>query len=487
MELLVRFVAIGSKIEDYAYKRYVRHIVDYILKRKLIDAFAVLPSQADNQFNPVKDINNRGTCFEVDFRGKENGYSFNILLCFEFDTCADIKQNNLETKQLTVSIRSDNYKIDSKIKYLEKLKLGVKKSISKDWKRITWLVDRDSENLSIELYPYIYKAENLLRELISMVMNIQYGIDWWEEIVSGEIKRKHNDRNKEYKSTVISFEDVDDRLMSIDTKDLIKIIKEVKYKLESDDDKMRALFKKIKKGRELKEEEMKLLRPYMKESINVWKDRFSEFLSDDFVDRFNQLSQKRNNIMHNKLIDRRIANSTRNDTIQIIRDLENAISKLEEYYKLSEPLGNLDEIKESIQSSLRAIRYITELKVRSMEILDDHTIGWDYEVTYNDKILVFEEGELLKITPKVNGCEIRFKFSVHVNDGSGKASTIRIYADSGNANLDTVIFKFNKDTESNCDAYPSTAEIQTKGFAGLVGDISNFLEKSLGNKANDGC
>ena len=179
MELLVRFVAIGSKIEDYAYKRYVRHIVDYILKRKFIDAFAVLPSQADNQFNPVKDINNRGTCFEVDFRGKENGYSFNILLCFEFDTCADIKQNNLETKQLTVSIRSDNYKIDSKIKYLDKLKLGVKKSISKDWKRITWLVDRDSENLSIELYPYIYKAENLLRELISMVMNIQYGIDWW--------------------------------------------------------------------------------------------------------------------------------------------------------------------------------------------------------------------------------------------------------------------------------------------------------------------
>lgn len=110
----------------------------------------------------------------------------------------------------------NDYKLEVKNKYLEQLKLTIKDIIQSDWERTIWLIDKDSELLSITLYPRIYRVENLARQLINEIMTKQYGINWWDKYVPKKIKDKHRARLGGYKSEVPGFNNVDERLMSIE-------------------------------------------------------------------------------------------------------------------------------------------------------------------------------------------------------------------------------------------------------------------------------
>ena len=147
---------------------------------------------------------------------------------FEFDSGYD-KQNwklkfefgtyNLSS-QLQISILSDDYILKVEEQYLEKLKVEIKNKLKEKCRNIIWLVDKDSELLSIDLFPMIYRNENLARQLINEIMNKVYGIKWWEYFVPKDIFGKHKARLAGYKSSCPRFRNIDDRLMSIDIGDL---------------------------------------------------------------------------------------------------------------------------------------------------------------------------------------------------------------------------------------------------------------------------
>ncbi|MCT9925408.1 hypothetical protein N7272_14725, partial [Enterococcus faecalis] len=85
----------------------------------------------------------------------------------------------------------------------------------KDWEKVIWLMDKDSEILSTKLYPEIYITENLTRQFINELMIKKYGVDWWDKFVPQKITKKQKNRLTGYKSIVSKFKNVDEKLMSI--------------------------------------------------------------------------------------------------------------------------------------------------------------------------------------------------------------------------------------------------------------------------------
>lgn len=169
--MLVKFIAVDNKkLIDDNYT-YIDDIYKAIRTGGLIKNLNIDPDAAAFGVGAVREVNEDGNVFVLEFNSADGEKSNIWSVYFAYGT-----YNN--SKQLEISIYSDIYvpKVDEG--YLEKLKIRIKKSISKDWERIIWLVDKDSECLSICLYPQIYKVENLMREVINEVMTKQYGISW---------------------------------------------------------------------------------------------------------------------------------------------------------------------------------------------------------------------------------------------------------------------------------------------------------------------
>lgn len=59
-------------------------------------------------------------------------------------------------------------------RYLEKLKIEIKKRMNVDWKRCDWLIDEPSEALCTELYSEFFKLENRIRSFVSRVLTLHF-------------------------------------------------------------------------------------------------------------------------------------------------------------------------------------------------------------------------------------------------------------------------------------------------------------------------
>lgn len=209
IKLLVKFIAVDNKVQIDNNYDYINKIYRSIDSEGLIKSLEIDPDAAPFGAGAIKELDDEGSVFLLEFEGNEGEKSNNWSIYFVYGTY-------INSKQLEVSIYSDTYGPSIEKIYLEKLKLVIKKSINRDWEKIIWLSDKDSECLSIHLYSKIYKVENLMREVINEVMTKQYGIIWWDTFVPAKIKKKHSDRLQEYKAKVQAFRDVDERLMSID-------------------------------------------------------------------------------------------------------------------------------------------------------------------------------------------------------------------------------------------------------------------------------
>ena len=221
MGLLVKFIAAEDK-KEIEHEEYVNKIFEDLCNAGLIKNIMLTPDEMKDKENPVRELDDEENHFFINFNSVSMDKSDNWGIHFLFGTYND-------AKQLEITIQSDTYNVELMNDFLEKLKLGIKKSIVKDWEDIIWLIDKDSECLSFDLYAKIYKIENLLRELINEVMVKQYGTKWWELLVPYDIKEKHKARLKEYKTKIRSFNNVDDRLLAIDIDDLGRILTLIRY------------------------------------------------------------------------------------------------------------------------------------------------------------------------------------------------------------------------------------------------------------------
>lgn len=184
-----------------------------------------------------------------------------------------------------------------------------------------------------------------MREVINEVMTKQYGISWWDSYAPANIKKKHSDRLKEYKLKVPSFNDVDERLMSIDIDDLGALVQHKRYKWNpAYNDRINSLLNGVQSYNEgIVREELFKQRDV---ETDLWAEQFSKYLPEDFNDRYAVFTRDRNHIMHNKLIDRAAFKTIKESVEQIEQDLMEAIKKVQNEILSNEEKNEIERQKQ---------------------------------------------------------------------------------------------------------------------------------------------
>lgn len=438
MGLLVKFIAAEDK-KEIEHEEYVNKIFEDLCNAGLIKNIMLTPDEMKDKENPVRELDDEENHFFINFNSVSMDKSDNWGIHFLFGTYND-------AKQLEITIQSDTYNVELMNDFLEKLKLGIKKSIVKDWEDIIWLIDKDSECLSFDLYAKIYKIENLLRELINEVMVKQYGTKWWELLVPYDIKEKHKARLKEYKTKIRSFNNVDDRLLAIDIDDLGRILTLIRYKWNPVyNDEISGLINGVQKCVDSKLKE--LLEKQRVEDVNLWKEHFSKYLPADFVENFNLFSKDRNHVMHNKLIDRSAYHTMKDLAEKLESNLMEALKKQSKLVLSKEEKEQIERQQQMERQMLeeadhecrendagvtiRSNDEIRELFEESVEefvtaIIEELRFREDIEVEEEDISLIDDDGPLLWVQSKVDNKELHIKYNLTIIEEEGSDSVLQI-------------------------------------------------------------
>lgn len=430
METLVEFVASAEErvIDDF--NSYMMEFQNFLVESGVIDA-----EDVDSQFYSLTEV----PLYVIDFHSE--GYIWKIGI--EFSTY----EKNYE---LMVSIQSENYIVSLENEYLERLKRIVKNFIKTKHKEIFWLYDSESEFLATDLYPKVFRVENLARKFITLVLNRKFGIHWWK-LVPLKIQEKHKSRYLGYKVITGSFKDVDERLMSIDTGDLHDILTNEVMKWESSE-------KNIKKLSKLNlnlESLNKIIQSQQVVYSNWWKTIFSPLLPKSFLKKFKEFELNRNHIAHNKFIDK----SAYKDILHSIDVVQEAllcgIQKMSSEFKSDERKEEEVEYELLLEEELSFSERTLELKESESGVI----------IRDSNQILALFNDELSQLYDSIKES---FRFSEYLNFSD--------YSEIKNWNSNSVVFEI----ENKIDGLVISFEANTDDYEGL----ESFLY--LGYK-KDGC
>lgn len=410
LEKLVEFVAIAEErvIDDF--NSYMMEFQNFLVESGVIDA-----EDVDGQFYSLTEV----PLYVIDFHSEE--YIWEIRV--EFSTY----EKNYE---LMVSIQSENYIVSLENEYLERLNRIVKKFIKTKHKKIFWLYDSESEFLASDLYPRIFKVENLARKFITMVMNRKFGIHWWK-LVSPKIQEKHKSRLSGYKAIVGNFKDVDERLMSIDTGDLVDILSNKVMKWVPSEENI----KKLSKNNLHSENLYKIMQRQEFEKNDWWKMIFSAFLPENFRKAFGEFEANRNHIAHNKLIDRSAYKNILHSIDVVQEALLCGIQKMSSEFK-SEERKEVEVEYELLEEELSLSEIILELKESESGVLTRNS----------NQILALFNDELSRLYDSI---EESFRFSEYLNFSD--------YTEIENCNSNSVVFEI----QNKIDGYIISFEANT--------------------------
>lgn len=446
MESLVDFLMVSNtQSEDNDWFAYTKSIINNLLDKKLITQVVTTQSTLDfGSSSPIIFIEDN--IFAIDFIYSKDGHDTHWKLVFEFGTFNS-------SNQLQITIYSNDYKIEISNNYLEQLKLSIKNVIKSDWEKIVWLMDKDSEMLSIELYPSIYRVENLVRQLINEVMIKEYGIEWWDIYVPAHIRDKHRSRLGGYKSIVPGFANVDERLMSIDIGDLISIfmLQEKKWTPVFNNE----ISQFLNGHSEMKLEKLKkILSEQMYTTKDLWAEQFSKYLSNNFIGNLKKFELNRNHVAHNKLIDR-AAYTTILSSIHIVEEeLKSGLKKVSENIISSEQREIIaEQLEMERQEQEAALHEIMEseagVEIRTSEeildLFDEHLYEFhsefqtnlrfrnDIEISdYQNIISSADTGTLFEIKYKINDETAIVSYSIEsIIESQGAESAINILVQLG--------------------------------------------------------
>ena len=438
--LLVKFFAESDSTSISNYAEYVTNICKSLYDSGLVTEYEYNSKWGDEIEDSIEEVEENIWLWNIKYCDKITSGNFSLV--FEFGTYSC-------STQFTVEIFSDDYNPSPTDKYLEQLKLKIKKEIKNNWDKIVWLVDEDAAILSVSLYPKIYSVENLARQLINEVMTKEYGITWWDRFVPVDIKKKHQNRLVGYKEGVPSFNNIDERLLSIDITDLQKIFTYCSKKWvpvpDSDMDRYlseltvftnETIIEKIKSNSVIE--------------LNLWTEHFSKYLPTDFLGRFEDFSKDRKHVAHNKLLDRNIYGKILANANQLEQDLLTALKKVDkiviskeqkeiiakEAYKLEqEALAHEHRIMEqeaniSVRDQSEIIEFFNEF------LFDKYSIILD-KIRFRDDIELSEfvevedmqyNGVLFDITYKISQETVSVEYRVDsLDDEPGSQSTFRIF------------------------------------------------------------
>lgn len=503
MILLVEFLMVSNtKLRDNDWFIYTENIINHLLDKKLISEIVKTQSSLDfldfGDSSPIICIENN--VFIINFIYSKDSYDTHWRLVFEFGTF------NL-SNQLQITIYSNDYKIEISNNYLEQLKISIKNFIKSDWEKIIWFMDKDSEMLSIELYPCIYRVENLARQMINEVMIKEYGIEWWDIYVPVHIRNKHRSRLIGYKSVVPGFTNVDERLMSIDIADLISIfmLKEKTWTPVFNNEINHFLNgyseMNLEKLKKILSEQMYTIR-------DLWAEQFSKYLSDDFIKNLKNFELNRNHVAHNKLIDRS-AYRTILDSIHIVEEeLKLGLKKVSENIISSEQHQvNSEQLEMERQEQETTLHEIMEseagVEIRNSEeildLFDEYLYEFylefqtnlrfrnDIEISdYQNIISSDDTGILFEIKYKINNKIAIVSYSTeYIIDSQGAESSINILIKLDKEIYSKQIRYINGEVSFNSNQGNYMPEIQDELYISDVDELTealmNFIETHFEN------
>ncbi|MGM0897051.1 MAG: hypothetical protein ACQEV0_04075 [Bacillota bacterium] len=228
------------------------------------------------------------------------------------------------SKHLFVSVEPQRIGTDFD-KDLYNIKFKLKNLLRKDWKECVWLLDEQSSQYANELYLEIHKLENDLRQFINILMIRHFGIDWWN-VTPKKIKDKYNGRYSAYKRVAKLYANVSDKLLSIDTDDLILIMThQVKKFDDNHTPSIIGILDSLKETGDLPtvaadyNRIVRELRQACVIEIDLWKEIFSKYFSEEFISQWKDFSKNRNHVAHNKLLDTE-AYKTILDSISLVKN-----------------------------------------------------------------------------------------------------------------------------------------------------------------------
>ncbi|MNW28049.1 hypothetical protein D3C74_48580 [compost metagenome] len=373
------------------------------------------------------------------------------------------------TKQLSVILQPQkDIHFDD---HLHDLKILLKEALKKDWEQILWLTDEQSSRFAEELYGRIYRVENELRNFINMVMVKKLGASWWDKYVPEEVRNKHKARQGAYKRLAVSFQNVNDHLMSIDTDDLLIVMTNVLQKWEPTHD--NEIEKLIAKDNLSQSEVIKLkekLKGQLKIEVKIWDTLFKPYLSDSFLSEWENFSKNRNHIAHNKLIDK-IANEKISENIVSVSEMINKASEKFSQTEISdEDREQIEILREIFEEDVKnrpyemvGVEVRNEKQILSLfestlmdfvsDIQDQIYFRPALDIKYNSKpaLDLTEPTELLKVSSRIDdkivtlisivkelsgdpGETSSLELKLHLDDG--EVATCKISNSNGNAEWD---------------------------------------------------
>ncbi len=367
------------------------------------------------------------------------------------------------TQQLEVIIE----KLSGELEFsndLEMLKIGLKNQLKDTWEECFWIKDFQSSKLSALLYVQVHKIENDLREIVNLIMLRNYGINWWEKYASIVIQKKYRSRTKDFSTVVPAFKGVNDKLLSIDVDDLLKIMKYKRLGFDFEGtDSLIKIYEGVNEYGDF-DRVIKTYKDFIKsfgENLviveDLWIDTFSDYFDTDFFQAWNNFKRGRNHIAHNKLVDLLAHNKISRD-IGVIQQYINGINdklrieptdeELEQLTKEYIEVENSGNRKINFMSEEAGVKILDENEIleKFAEVISEYIEEFKSEVYFRDDIEISDEelinGDSDKELLAVFGGVDRYRLTI--------TSTLEIYDEPSQVSELVLKIKLNGEIQHEC-------------------------------------
>lgn len=433
------------------------------------------------------------------------------LVDTELLTYDESKQLFILIKPVNIDNTDTNYDKD-----LSELKVEIKNSLIKDWKDCVWIEDSQSSKFAIELYESIHKCENKLREIINLIMMRNFGVNWWEKYTTRKIKDKYKLRFTEHKRIATSFSNVNNKLMSIDTDDLIEIMTQKTHKFQPTiDQKILTLLETVDDSGEVGhviatyKKFFDKLKGELETEVDLWEELFSKYFEIDFLKEWKDFSKNRNHIAHNKLLDYHAFKIINKNVEQVEHKLLAAEEKIKSFSLSQEEIERLEVMEEIFNLELEEyennkMEIEANIQILSSDAILDILI--DFISEYIEEIMddfYFREDliveaydfdsqdttpkNLLEVHSKINGNLLIIETDYEIDDHRGSESKLilRMYSDLGKSELieECEVSYTNGDAELHEDGQyyiPLVEnELHTNESKGFSKALVEYMEESL--------
>ncbi|HDR3313502.1 MULTISPECIES: hypothetical protein [Bacillus] len=508
---MIRFIMLDNKQNEFNFKNYTDELM-----RKVEQTLNL----THLSFNHTEE--SKRSCSLI-LAEKEYFVDFSIMF------------NLLGADQLRVDISTkENTAVD---KDLHDLKIMLKDLMVEEWMQCVWLVDYQSEEFAEDLYKNIHSVENSLRRLINAVLSHHLGIEWWS-FMPTHLTKKYSQRINGYREKAPGFKDVYANLLSIDTSDLISILKFKTYKIKSQSifntpdpfspDSlvhnpalvqfqyiMSDIINNDKSIEDHRADLTKLLEEQMEVDIDFWESFFSPLFSctlREFSGKWENFSKDRNHVAHNKLIDDKLYRKFKKVMDDLFGKITEAEEKFEEVLKIKSD-DFLEYMKMYEAENLHRVQIESRQAIAEqagIEILSQDQIFFlflehvhetfgnisdtiyyrtDIDVTY-DEPETLESEKIFEVKNNILGTSIHVDADTLIDEEVGCTSTLKLSV-YYNANLkeNFEISFLNGEAEYNDDQgtyMPKIAdELDVSDLEKIENYIFGLLEKEMPEISED--